>query len=628
MGRETRCSLIKLRFNKQRALLLQLKFKEMKRYIILLIILLLNIVGMPSMSYGRSRVVVKQDDDVVTIFSGKNQRYIIKEDIDLHEKKVVIGDNSILEFRGGSLANGVIVGSNTRVIAKNYEIFKRGYIRYRACIKAGAKQSSPPTLLKEYHSCLFIEGTWNNKKCGSNWTGLQNGSEEDVMPALRNYIALHKAGVKVTVPYIDVLGYESTFIPGGHQIDFSNSTISYPDDLSKWEDKNITLPTGATHNPLESFYGLLCMSSNTRISNLNIDGKSFTRQDEVIRLGVSCIISIGNAKNVFFENVNIKNVLGPGVTAEYDAEDVTFKNCIFYNIGEHIVYSHQYKGFCHFEGCEFDTWDSERLSVFRNGFNYIYKYDPPKTAAPYDEVYSFDLSFNNCHFKNPTRRNSQNRLLGGFVTSTFPLEVKVNNCVFEGSMPPFNPTCSEELSEETGKGCLLIVRNCDGAPYVYPVRGNYNIIVEYYDCVNIPFRTVNTRRYERCDLILDIYEDNIENVSSSFLKEFAKPLTIIDCTFKDSGKATRINHPVNHRPVYFKHCSFIANNSKDEISSLLCFSTNKKHPVTFDSCLFDLEGYRLVGNNNVELSIHNCRFIKAIDLPDRVKLDCNMKDVL
>lgn len=575
-------------------------------------------------AYASSRVVVRQGMDLVKVFSGKNTKYIIKDDINLEGKRVAVGEGSVLVFKGGSLSNGTIYGSNTRVKAKNYEIFKRGYARYRACIKAGAKQSAPPTLLKDYHDCLFIEGTWNNKKCETNWTGLLNDLDEDVMPALRNYILLHKAGVKVIVPHIEALGYESIHIPGGRQIDFSNSVISYPEDLSTWEDRNIILPAGASPNPLESLYGLLCLSSNTRISNLKIDGKSFARQNEVIRLGVSCIISIGNAKNVILEDVSINNVLGPGVTAEVDSKDITFKNCSFLNIGEHVVYSHQYKGFCRFEECKFDTWDSERLSVFRNGFNYVYKYDPPKSSASYDDIYSFDLTFDNCQFNNPKRQTSQNRFLGGFVTSTFPLVVKVNNCVFTGSMPPFNPSCSEELSEETGKGCLLVVRNCDGAPYVYPAKGVYNIIAEYYDCINIPLRTINTRHYERCELTLDIYEDNIENVSSSFLNEFSKPLTIVDCTIKDYGTVMRINHPVNHRPVYFQRCSFIANSPRDAISNILCFSTDQNHIVTFDSCLFDLEGYKLVVNNNVKVLIKECHFKHYIDVPDNTLLENNI----
>lgn len=565
-----------------------------------------------SSMYGRTKVVVRQDMDLVAVFSGRNTKYIIKEDINLKGKRVAVGEGSVLVFKGGSLSNGTVYGINTCVKAKNYEIFKRGYTRYRAYVMVGAKPSAPPALLKEYHDCLFIEGTWNNKQCGSNWTGLLNDYGEDVMPALRNFIALHKAGAKIKVPHFEALGYESTYIPGNHEIDFNNSTISYPEDLSKWEDRSISLPTGASPNPLESVYGLLCLSSNTIVSNLTIDGKSFTRQDEQIRLGVSCIISIGNAKSIRLEKINVNNVLGPAVTAESDAQDVYFRDCSFYNIGEHIVYSHQYKGYCRFEGCRFDTWDSERLSVFRNGFNYVYKFDPPVKDASYDDIYSFDLSFDNCHFNNPSRCTSQNRMLGGFVTSGFPLKVEVSNCCFTGTLPPFNPSCSESLSEQTGKGCLLIVRSCDGAPYVYPSKGDFNIIAEYYDCKNIPFRTVNTRRYERCELTLDIYEDNIENVSSSFLNEFSKPLTIIDCSFIDLGNGKRINHPVNHRPVIFQRCSFFANSTRETMSYLLSFSTNKKHIVIFDSCLFDIQGYRLVGNNNVGLTIQNSRFKKAL----------------
>ena len=429
-----------------------------------------------------SRVVVRQGIDMEMVFSGKKTKYIIKENINLEGKRVAVGEGSVLVFKGGSLSNGTVVGNNTKVKASNHEVFKRGFTRYRAYIAKGAKETAPPTLLKEYHNCIVLEGTWNNKKCGSNWTGLKNDSDEDVMLALRNYVVLHKAGAKVIIPHIEALGYESTHIPRGYLIDFGNSTISYPDNLSVWEDKYISLPSGATPNPLESGYGLLSLGSNTTISSLIIDGKSTHRSNEKIRLGVSCIISIGNAQNVLLENVTINNVLGPGMTAQAGAKNIIFRNCKFRNIGEHILYSHQYLGYCRFEGCTFDSWDSERLSVYRNGMNYVYKYSPPTNdSISYEEIYKFDLQFNNCTFLNPKRVNSQGRILGGFLTGGFPIVVKLNGCKFLGEYPPFNPGGGYEASEKLGEGCCMIVRNCDGAPYVYPTSANYNIITEFYD---------------------------------------------------------------------------------------------------------------------------------------------------
>lgn len=583
--------------------------KSISSFILLFAVALM--VAAPKVYCG-PKVVVRKGDNLVMVFAGKNKEYIIKEDIDLKGTTVRIGRGCVLNFQGGSLSNGTVIGSNTRIEANDYEIFRRGYTRYRAYLRVGASDRTPPSLLKQYHDCLFIEGTWNNNECGSNWTGLLTESNEDVMLAVKNYVALHAEGSKVKFPAFNALGYESTKIPGNRTIDFNHSTISYPDDLSIWEDKTIVLPKGAFACALESGYGLLSVSSNSTIANLTIDGKSAKRQAEKIRLGVSCIISIGDSKNVIVENVIVMNVLGPAMTAQSQSKDITFSNCSFYNIGEHVMYSHQYLGFCHFEGCSFDTWDSERISVFRNGINYLYKHTPPidEKGVSYDQLYSFDLSFSNCVFNNPKRVNSQNRSLGGFLTGNFPVQVNLNECVFSGSPVMINPGGGATISEKSKKAFRMVARDCDGAPFIYASKANYNLIAEYYDCTNIPFRVVYAKRYERCKLFIDLYEDNIENVSSFFEKEFAKPLVIKDCDFIDRGNNVTVNHPLLHRPVSFENCRFESSSNREKTSELVTVKATTISKVEFRSCDFNLPGYRLLGGKKRANSynIQECNF--------------------
>ena len=203
--------------------------------------------------------------DLIKTFAGEKTRYIIKENIDLGGKKIVIGKGSTLVFRGGSLANGMVVGNGTRINADNYEIFKRGYTRYRAFFKKGVSNNSPPSVEKKYHNCIILEGSWSNKKCGSRWTGLLNGSKEDAMLAIKNYVVLHLSGSNVTVPTFEARGYESTTFPGGYTIDFSNSIISYPDDLDSWVDATIIIPVDAMAAPMESGYGLITLDTHTHL---------------------------------------------------------------------------------------------------------------------------------------------------------------------------------------------------------------------------------------------------------------------------------------------------------------------------------------------------------------------------
>ena len=560
-------------------------------------------------------MIVSQDDDFEKVFSKPNTTYIIKNDINLGGCKVLIGDCCTLIFRGGSLANGTLVGNNTRVKARNYEIFKRGYVRYRAYFPSNASKNDPPSLIKKYHDYLVIKGSWCNKKCGSNWTGLQKQSSEDVMLAVKNYVTLHKKGAKVLFPSINAFGYESIKLSGEHVLDFNNSVISYPENLGVWEDLSVSVPEGATASSLESGYGLLSISSNTTVKNLSLDGKSTYRQNECIRFGVSCIVSIGDARNVTFDNVGIKNVLGPAVTVQSKAKDITFKNCYFNNIGEHILYSHQYLGYCHFIGCTFDTWDSDRLSEFRDGLDYLYQHTPPVDEPGYsfEEAYKFDLMFKDCTFINPKRINSQGRTLGGFFTGSCPVIIKLDGCKFRGAYPPVNPGGGSRLSEKSGKSTTLIVRNCDGAPYIYPSKANYNIVTEFYDCVNIPFCVVYARRYENCNLTLDFYENNIENVSLSFEHEFSEPLVVKRCQLIDYGSNTIVYHPINHRPVRFEDCIF-SGTTCHKAPSVVNTEKRRIASVVYADCIIDLPNYKLVSGSSIvdTVLIRGCRF-EAID---------------
>ena len=587
----------------------------MKRIITLFTFFLLAAFVTMSSLYGRTKIIVRQGDDYVKVFARKNAKYVIKEDIDLDGKKVIIGTGSELVFKGGSLANGTIVGRLTYVKAGNYEIFKRGYTRYRAYINPETSERFPPSLKSVYHNWLIIEGTWVNKKCGSKWTGLLNNSDEDIMPAVKNYVTLHASGAKVILPSFEALGYEQTKFPGNHIIDFNNSVISYPDTLSIWEDETIVVPKGAIPCTMESGYGLITLNHNTTIKNLSVDGKSSFRQNEKVRLGVSNIICIGNSQNVTLENINLSNVLGPAMVAHPKSKDLTFDKCRFYNIGEHVMYSQQYLGFCHFIDCTFDTWDSERISVFRNETDYIYKHTPleGRGDATYDDLYRFDLVFKDCIFNNPERVNSQGRMLGSFFTGNFPVVVKLVNCKFIGVSPKFNPGGAAEISEKTGKMYKMIISGCDGAPYAYASNANYNIIAEFYNCINIPLRTVYAKRYENCKLFFDLYEVNIENVSSSCENEFKKPLVIKDCEFTDNGNDITINHPILHRPLIVENSHFFSTKNRNSASTVFNIIVDSLAKISFTDCVFDLPGFRLVGGDKYidTLTVQQCKF-KAI----------------
>lgn len=63
-----------------------------------------------------TNVSVGKNDDLSKVLSKENRRYIISDNFNLRGKEVTIGGNSILDFRGGSISNGIIRGSKTLIL--------------------------------------------------------------------------------------------------------------------------------------------------------------------------------------------------------------------------------------------------------------------------------------------------------------------------------------------------------------------------------------------------------------------------------------------------------------------------------------------------------------------------------
>ncbi len=71
------------------------------------------------------QVYLKKTDDLLKVLSKEKTRYIIRyhHDLSKYKNTVVIGENSILEFREGSLNNGLIEFNNTKIKSKRRKIF-------------------------------------------------------------------------------------------------------------------------------------------------------------------------------------------------------------------------------------------------------------------------------------------------------------------------------------------------------------------------------------------------------------------------------------------------------------------------------------------------------------------------
>lgn len=68
-------------------------------------------------------VVLRHDMSFVDQVTDSNTTYVIRWDFDLGNEEITIPDNCILEFLGGSISNGTLVGSNTQIYADKVGIF-------------------------------------------------------------------------------------------------------------------------------------------------------------------------------------------------------------------------------------------------------------------------------------------------------------------------------------------------------------------------------------------------------------------------------------------------------------------------------------------------------------------------
>lgn len=69
-------------------------------------------------------VVVDRSINLLSTFSQSNIRYIIKNQLNLNGDEIIIGNNSVLVFDGGSFSNGKIKGNKTVIEAGLIPIFK------------------------------------------------------------------------------------------------------------------------------------------------------------------------------------------------------------------------------------------------------------------------------------------------------------------------------------------------------------------------------------------------------------------------------------------------------------------------------------------------------------------------
>lgn len=135
-----------------------------------LILCFLLLLTPSSMLFGKSgeAMVSGQSNNVLELLPNisfkkqiEGQRfsvYIIKSEFDLNGERVTLPPNSVIQFAGGRLTNGIIVGQNNTIFSPLYEIFGKD---------------------------LKLEGKWAVDSAYPEWFGAKSGTKEDSRPAIQ-----------------------------------------------------------------------------------------------------------------------------------------------------------------------------------------------------------------------------------------------------------------------------------------------------------------------------------------------------------------------------------------------------------------------------------------------------------
>lgn len=199
-----------------------------------------------------------------------NTIYIVQYDYNLNGATIEVPEGCMLDFQGGSISNGTIIGKNTSINAIPVEIFKDN---------------------------VTIEGTWNVSEAYPEWFGAKGDGETDDVDAIQRTVnsfstvtmlnksyavsKINDSGTCIVVP-------KGRILRGSKALQTStdlNSTITYNGESKPTS--VIEVNEGVTLSNF-SVTGYLSLSSSTNIKDYSV-----------------CIKSVGTSfvSKLFFDNI-------------------------------------------------------------------------------------------------------------------------------------------------------------------------------------------------------------------------------------------------------------------------------------------------------------------------------------
>ena len=288
--------------------------------------------------------IVKMNYLTQSMISKENTIYIIQYDYSLNGQTIIIPDNCVLWFNGGSLKNGIINCNNT-------------------CISPSGESS--------IFDNITVEGSINSDLFLSFW---KITSKQDIAPIVENGLYVLTRNKHKFV--IDIDCYISSY-------------ASVPSNSDLYINKDVTITSSGNG-------GFTVMNRNTSVyryngaSNVTIHGEGiFDFNSRTYNSPTNSAIQLYHCSNITIEGLTFKDPASYHVIEIGSSINVNIRNCKFYGFrpiatsalpelsikGECIQIEHSKAGNAGIEVPYFDNVECRDINISNNLFDGLYEYD-------------------------------------------------------------------------------------------------------------------------------------------------------------------------------------------------------------------------------------------------------------
>lgn len=303
-----------------------------------------------SVVYCQSKLIISKSKDIIRQIKKENTIYIIKYVYDLKGNTLIVPINCQLDFQGGKIINGSVIGNGTGISAGRERIFEK----------------------------VTLNGSWSNSKVFSEWLDFNDGLKVDNSHNFKNLMLLCQGEsfthlyMQKGVFYCSVLkGSSNIKVPSNVYWHNSATIQQLPTDLPKYslvlikQASNVTIDGGEFVGDVQTHYGSegewghgIKVSGGTNVVLKNLACREFWGDGIDLIEGeyVNAISAgVGICENILIDSVRCLYNRRQGLSIEA-AKKVLVRNSEF-------AYTGKYKKTAPGAGIDIEPWCTNELKI-------------------------------------------------------------------------------------------------------------------------------------------------------------------------------------------------------------------------------------------------------------------------